>query len=298
MKILYAGYRDWALKALDTCNQNELQLTPGNKCHIKLVTEPEVLIEELESDNVFDFVFLAGWSWIVPKLLCSKHFIVGVHPSDLPMYAGGSPIQHQILDGISKTKMSIFRITPEIDAGGILYKTNLNLDGNMEDIFMSLQAATVNCLDYMINNWPNITESKQEHKMIPLKRLKPEDGKLTVKNFKSMNAKELYDFIRCREYPYPNAYIEDESGKLLIERCHFLHNEKIKVGTRVKLNKWFIKQLDTTQSTAHGDEFKEQIGTVIGPMFPEDPECLIMNVMWDSNLRYGYHTNELDIVEE
>jgi hypothetical protein len=33
-------------------------------------------------------------------------------------------------------------------------------------------------------------------------------------DFSQMNTRELYDFIRCREHPYPNAFMEDEFGML------------------------------------------------------------------------------------
>ena len=51
-----------------------------------------------------------------------------MHPSDLPKYAGGSPIQHQIINGVINSKATLFEVTKEIDSGPILYKTNLSLD--------------------------------------------------------------------------------------------------------------------------------------------------------------------------
>ena len=37
-----------------------------------------------------------------------------------------------------------------------------------------------------------------------------------------MTAQNLYDTIRCREDPYPNAYIEDETGRLIFKRVEFI----------------------------------------------------------------------------
>ena len=50
-----------------------------------------------------------------------------LHPSDLPKFRGGSPIQNQIINGVKKTKISIFRINSEIDAGDIVAKAPLDL---------------------------------------------------------------------------------------------------------------------------------------------------------------------------
>lgn len=215
MKLLYAGYRSWALDAY-----LDFQLAVWGTVQLKLVATQEDLLRELEEFKP-DVTFLAGWSWIIPKHVCEKHYMVVFHPSDLPNYAGGTPIQHQILDGITKTKATLFRVTPKLDGGGIVSKVDLSLEGNMSDIFRNLQKATVELLSDLVKRWPNIVENPQEGHVTPRKRLKPEDSKLHAQHFEQLTARELYDFIRCREDPYPNAYVEDETGKLLIKLVKF-----------------------------------------------------------------------------
>lgn len=224
MKILIAGYRNWALNAwkllFNTKQQHDLNLVSTN---------PE-LLSLLKSNDDYDAVILVGWSWIIPSHLCKKHFIIGVHPSDLPHYAGGSPIQHQVIDGIEETMCSLFRITPKLDQGEVLHKVPLSLTGNMLDIFDNLSNATVDLVHKFIHNFNlpthNVPSTKTEHVKVKIrKRLKPTDGELTVEKFSSMTAKELYNFIRCREDPYPNVYIEDHTGKLLLSQVKFEKSE-------------------------------------------------------------------------
>jgi len=46
-----------------------------------------------------------------------------------------------------------------------------------------------------------------------------------------MNTEQLYNFFRCLEDPYPNGYIEDEKGKLYINKVSFKqkHGEDLSV---------------------------------------------------------------------
>ena len=67
-------------------------------------------------------IVLLGWSWILRKEIVNNYYVIGIHPSDLPNYAGGSPIQNQIINGISSSKCTLFKVTRDIDQGPILGK--------------------------------------------------------------------------------------------------------------------------------------------------------------------------------
>ena len=170
-------------------------------------------------------VILAGWSWIISKDIVEKYFIVGLHPSDLPNYAGGSPIQNQILDGVENTKMSLFKVSPKIDKGEILYKSNLSLLGGMEDIFENLTSSSLEVLNLMFLDYPDIKLQLQTGEGKNCKRLKPKDSKIDLP-LENMTVKEFYNFIRCREDPYPNVYVEDETGTLYFKKVDFVEKEK------------------------------------------------------------------------
>ena len=45
-----------------------------------------------------------------------------LHPSPLPKYRGGSPIQNQIINGESKSAVTLFKINNKIDQGDIIYQ--------------------------------------------------------------------------------------------------------------------------------------------------------------------------------
>ena len=58
-----------------------------------------------------------GWSWIVSKDLIENFTCLMLHPSPLPLYRGGSPLQNQIIEGKKTSKVSIIIMTEELDAG-------------------------------------------------------------------------------------------------------------------------------------------------------------------------------------
>ena len=49
----------------------------------------------------------------------------------------------------------------------------------------------------------------------------PSDSKLTLEILQKKNTEELYNFIRCLEDPYPNAYLEDEVGIISFKKVTF-----------------------------------------------------------------------------
>ena len=58
------------------------------------------------------------------------------------------------------------------------------------------------------------------------KRLQPHESNL-IDNLEKLllsddvSVKNIYNFIRCKTNPYPNAFIEDETGKLYFEKVKF-----------------------------------------------------------------------------
>lgn len=214
-KILFCGYRSWALKAHDKLVESLV-----GEYSITLVTTPEQLLEAVRKDS-FSMIFIVGWSWRVPNDVLDNNYVVGMHPSDLPAFAGGSPIQNQILDGVKETKASIFRLTSKMDGGPIVCKRPFSLVGHMPDIFDELSRVTCEMLHDIARTHPITTETPQPSGGFRVARLKPNQSKLDKEQLVSMKCVDLYDSIRCREDPYPNVYIEDETGKLYFKLVEF-----------------------------------------------------------------------------
>ena len=170
------------------------------------------------------------------KEVVNNFYVIGIHPSDLPNYAGGSPIQNQIINGLSSSKCTLFKISKYVDKGPILGKTNLNLDGNIEEVFNSIYNASMYLLEEFFNNFPNIKEIDQINGIgNNYKRLKPEDSDLSKKLINKTSCKNLYNLIRCRTAPYPNAFIKDETGTLYFENVRFIKMRKNKSSITINI---------------------------------------------------------------
>ena len=217
-ELAICAYRDWALKTYDSL----VELFPDIR--FILIDTPQKFLELASSKNLPKLIFCIGWSSIIKDEFLKEKIILGLHPSDLPSFSGGSPIQHQILNGVLNSKMTLFKLSKELDSGPIISKLPLSLEGHIDDIFKRLQLTSTILLRDYLNNYPNniYQESKPLKKC--LKRLKPDDSEISKEQFCNLSAKEIFDMIRCREDPYPNCFLKDNSGKLIFKLCEFEEN--------------------------------------------------------------------------
>lgn len=212
--IIFAGYRDWALEIF-----NKLEKKYSN-INWYLANNPEKLNDLYQIKNI-EIVILAGWSWILPEDQINNKLVVGLHPSDLPNYAGGSPIQNQVLEGLTSTKMTMFKIEKKIDSGEWLYKKRLSLKGSIQDIFRDMVRSSMEIIEAFIDDYPELTFRTQTGNGKNCRRITPEQSRLNKNQLENMSTRELYNFIRCRQDPYPNVYLEDEFGKLIFKNVEY-----------------------------------------------------------------------------
>jgi len=212
MRVIFCGYRSWALNIIDEIKKH------------KKINSFEIISSKEEYDLKFnklvvnaDLTVFLGWSWIIPKEITNKYLCVGVHPSDLPDYRGGSPIQHQIINGVIETKISLMTISEKLDGGDIWLKNDLHLGGDtIEIVFKNLEESSIALFYNFFNLYPNIEPIKQDlTKGSYFKRRAPEESRIKIEDFKNKPLKEIYNTIRCLTAPYPNAYIEDSEGNKL-----------------------------------------------------------------------------------
>lgn len=216
--IVLAGYRDWASAIF-----NGLEKDHPNAHFIRVKTSLALSQIGLASD--IDAVFLAGWSWKVENSILEKCPVLGLHPSDLPNYAGGSPLQHQIIDGVRQTKMSLFYIVEELDRGAVVQTADLSLEGQIDEIMERLSHSGQELLSWAINNLSSLPEDRVSpaNGCTPKikRRLQPASSRIEKHDVGEMTTEHLYNLIRARGAPYPNVYIEDETGRLYFERVRF-----------------------------------------------------------------------------
>lgn len=224
LKVVFCGYREWAVDIIKSVS---------NHPKIEVINFIKSYEEYKSSVNFFpddiDMIIFLGWSWIIPPEVTDKYLCLGIHPSDLPEYRGGSPIQNQILDGIERTKVTLMTLSSEkLDAGEVWMKEDLDLRGDLIDhIFKNISQSSIKLLNRFFDVFPDLKPEKQNiSKGSYFKRRKPEQSLLTADDLKNKSLKELYNFIRCLSDPYPNAYMEDSQGnRLLFKHVEYVPSE-------------------------------------------------------------------------
>lgn len=207
MRIACVGYRNWATNIYDRLSLNT--------DHLYLIfRSKEQFSYEALSDFKPDLVLFYGWSWIVSTELLKSYTCLMLHPSPLPLYRGGSPIQNQIIAGVTVSKVSIFVMTDELDAGDLVGQADLSLSGSLDEIFKRIEdigfQLTLDILD------KGLYRTEQDHSLATYcKRRVPSDSEITVEELGTQPAQYLYNKIRMLNDPYPNAYIITADGKKL-----------------------------------------------------------------------------------
>ncbi len=203
MKILAIAYRDWAIEIY----KNILK----KKKKIKILKKKNISFKEIKNYNP-DLILFYGWSKKVSNLITQRFKCIMLHPSKLPNFAGGSPIQNQIIRNVKKSAVTLFVMNEKIDHGNILIQKELSLLGNLDEIFKRIIKIGTSLTLNILNK--KYVEKKTKITKI-YKRRKPEESEITLKEIKLKNANYLYNKIRMLQNPYPNAFIKTIDGKKL-----------------------------------------------------------------------------------
>lgn len=96
--------------------------------------EPEIIIGKNTKYQMPDTKYLVGitasYGEIIPRETIDKfkYGILNIHPSLLPRYRGPSPLQAAILNGDSKTGVSIIQLSEKMDAGPLVAQGEFMVD--------------------------------------------------------------------------------------------------------------------------------------------------------------------------
>jgi len=203
MRILFCGYRTWAIRAYNLLGKV-----------FDFASSPEEL-EEKTSGHHYDIIFFVGWSWMIEKELIQSSKCICMHPSPLPKYRGGSPIQNQIINGEEESAVTFFIMDEKMDHGKILWQERLSLSGSLDCIFHDMSSLTRSGIIHILNT-PNDEGKEQDHSEATIyKRRKPEDSEIKPEDFYASTAEELYNKIRCLQEPYPKPFIKCKDGTIL-----------------------------------------------------------------------------------
>lgn len=220
MKILFCGYRDWAMEVFEKIKY---------KYHFAnftfdLVKNDEEFNKLNHSD--YELILFIGWSWIIKPEIVKNNICICAHPSPLPKYRGGSPLQHQIINGEKDSALTLFIMNDKIDAGPIVTQVPFSLEGELQDVVRRMKESTIYAIRLLIytylldNRVP--ADPQDESQKTYFKRRTPEQSEITIEEIQNSTPEQLYNKIRALQDPYPNAFIRCKNGeKLYLTRSRY-----------------------------------------------------------------------------
>ena len=210
MRIACVGYRKWALDIYD-------KLCEASNHSFFIIRTKKQYNEDAIIDFNPDIVLYYGWSWIVPKKMTKHYECIMLHPSPLPLYRGGSPIQNQIISGATTSAVTLLYMEDEVDAGDIIVQEKISLTGSLDDIFDRIIRVGYRLTIECVIEVENITSFPQNNiQATYCKRRAEHESEITIDELRNESSIYIYNKIRMLAHPYPNAYIKTSDGKKII----------------------------------------------------------------------------------
>ena len=156
---------------------------------------------------------------------------INLHGSLLPKYRGAAPINWAIYNGDSTTGITIIHMTPKLDGGPCLVKSETEIGPTettetIEPRLAQLGVQPVHEAIEMLAAWDGVSEigEKQDRKLATkAPRLKKSDGQIDW----SRSAIEIANQIRAFQ-PWPGSYTNWNSEKLKQPMRLILHRVSVK----------------------------------------------------------------------
>ena len=138
---------------------------------------------------------------------------INLHGSILPSYRGASPVARAIQDGRGETGVTVIRMTPRIDAGGMIAvaKTPIGPDetaGELEDRLAEIGAPLVRESIAAIESGRATILPQEKGKVTRAPKLRKEEGAIAW----TRPAQGVHDHVRAMQ-PWPMAWTFWHSGE-------------------------------------------------------------------------------------
>ncbi|MER2172650.1 MAG: methionyl-tRNA formyltransferase, partial [Psychrobacillus psychrodurans] len=155
-----------------------------------------------------DLIITAAFGQILPKELLDVPNLgcINVHASLLPAYRGGAPIHQAIIDGQSKTGVTIMYMEEKLDAGDIISQSEISIEHN-DDTGMLFEKLSAVGSELLKETLPSIiaktnNRTKQDDTKVTFARnISREQERIDWNN----SALQLHNQIRGL-HPWPVAY--------------------------------------------------------------------------------------------
>ena len=264
IKIVIAGASDFSVPTVKKLNDLEYQIVAvltqpdraagrglkQTKNPVKLFAEKAELtvldFESLDGENVFetikklspDLLITIAYGGLIPQKILDipRCESINIHPSLLPLWRGASPIQSAILNGDTKTGISLIRMTPELDAGPIFAVTETSIDPEENTLTLSNRLANMSAtlmtdkIEDIVNK--NTFPNEQEHqKATYASKLTKQDAIINWTRPASEILKKIKAF---NPWPVAHSILEQKNFRIWDAKLSKQINDISKPGSIIK----------------------------------------------------------------
>ena len=109
------------------------------------IEQPERLDPRVCEGRAADIGVVAAYGQLIPRSVLGRfpRGMVGVHPSLLPKYRGAAPVAWAILNGETRTGLTIFQMDERLDAGEILLQEPLAIEPREDTTALTARLAAL-----------------------------------------------------------------------------------------------------------------------------------------------------------
>lgn len=232
MRVYVFAYREWAFNIIKQLRYRpEIQcgmepffqvFTPMDSLDLaeKMLSHTPFPVEAVNPKDLSrlrdflkkdDVLLFYGWSWMVPSFLTDQFTCICLHPSPLPKYRGGSPIQNQVLAGEKTSAVTLFKMSQGLDDGPICVQREISLMGDLSDILKEITLrgteATVELVKKIRDGTLEFVPQDDSQASF-CKRRKPSESEILPTD----TSDQIVNKIRCLQEPYPTAFIVGADG--------------------------------------------------------------------------------------
>lgn len=258
MKIVFFGSSRYIIPILDTLNtfftlslvvtteQGSMEPVPfyakSKKIEYISVRKKADLITNYEIQGKgADLGVVADFGLIIPDetMKFFTHGIINIHPSLLPKYRGSSPVQNTILNGDTKTGVSIIKLDNHMDHGPLIaqLEEEVKPDDTAKSLYERLFKLSCPLLQKVIQDFEvqKVKLTPQNHEAATFtKELKREDGFI---DFKTISSKDFFDRIVRAYYPWPGVWTKTTLNPKSPEKIiKFMPGKKLQVEGGREMN--------------------------------------------------------------
>jgi len=142
---------------------------------------------------------------------------LNLHGSLLPLYRGRAPVNWVLVNGETRTGVTLHHMTVEADAGDIVAQEPIDI--HPDDTALSLYGRVVKAgVDLLLRAYPSVLDGTaprrpQDHaRATVVGRRRAEDGRVQW----AWPATRIANMVRAVTHPYPGAFVGDGAARLVV----------------------------------------------------------------------------------